>query len=617
MKLHKILFLIAIFPYVSLVWSQVATKNEAAPELQKDLKSLGPGTAEKPHGKPVIDFGELALAKFFPSTFKPSSNAIRKAELEINAEQTRIDEIKQLVAYSYRVRCPAGDDLRDRDQCFGSHSMGQRDAQTKYIGNYSKGATSHWGLGYDKDGVINLLLKDDGFDFGLRFRNDSATGRVQLAFLKSGVSEGFAFSNGPIDTSTRSYLRIYETVAIGAVGYGTHIDDAYHYVGQLRRLNSRGDRDTDGIGINIFNRDTGSKLIGYRKNDRALGKNTILQTDGSRSVVEYGAAGITYEVKYSSDGKVIAAGYITNGKLNGDLSRVSEFPFDFHVSIEMEVLNEIWVLNQRRKFAIQEYSNLVDTLAARASKIIASNEQETLGSDAPQGKRHALVIGNDSYANVQKLRNAVNDADAVASSLSKLGFQVAKYTDVAEKDFKEILRDFRRRVLEGDDVVIFYAGHGVQIENTNYLLPVDIRSSSGEQVRDDAIRVQRLLDDMLERKARFTLVILDSCRDNPFQSLGRSAGGRGLAPTAAASGQMIMFSAGSGQQALDRLGDDDKTKNGLFTRVLVSEIQKPGVSVDRVLRNVRNEVVRLAKTVGHLQTPALYDQALGDFYFKK
>ena len=76
-----------------------------------------------------------------------------------------------------------------------------------------------------------------------------------------------------------------------------------------------------------------------------------------------------------------------------------------------------------------------------------------------------------------------------------------------------------------------------------------------------------------------------------------------------------MFSAGAGQQALDKLGSDDKETNGVFTRVLLKEMSKPGIPVDRVLRNVRNEVVRLTRAVGHEQTPALYDQAVGDFYF--
>ena len=80
---------------------------------------------------------------------------------------------------------------------------------------------------------------------------------------------------------------------------------------------------------------------------------------------------------------------------------------------------------------------------------------------------------------------------------------------------------------------------------------------------------------------------------------------------------MIIFSAGTGQQALDKLGSSDKEKNGLFTRIFVREMQKKGVSVDRLVRNVRAEVVDLAKSVGHEQVPAIYDQVVGEFYFKK
>ena len=105
-------------------------------------------------------------------------------------------------------------------------------------------------------------------------------------------------------------------------------------------------------------------------------------------------------------------------------------------------------------------------------------------------------------------------------------------------------------------------------------------------------------------------------RDNPFKSTGRAIGTRGMAPTTAATGQMIIFSAGSGQQALDKLGGADKDPNSVFTRTFLKEMEKPGLTVDRVLRNVRNQVVGLAKSVGHQQVPALYDQVVGDFYFK-
>jgi hypothetical protein len=256
-------------------------------------------------------------------------------------------------------------------------------------------------------------------------------------------------------------------------------------------------------------------------------------------------------------------------------------------------------------------------------EIRASIQSESAGNSKSTpakifANRKALVIGNDSYQKVSPLANAREDAKVLAESLNSLGYKVTLKLDVTEKQFKSELRSFKNQVQPGDEIALFYAGHGVQIASTNYLLPIDIGGQSEEEVKDEAVSLQRLLDDMNEKGAKFTLAMIDACRDNPFKGSGRSvAGGRGLAPTTAATGQMIVFSAGSGQQALDKLGPSDKSKNGLFTRVFVKEMQKSGVSVDRVVRNVRSEVVSLAKSVGHDQVPAIYDQVVGEFYFKQ
>ncbi|MBU6270116.1 MAG: caspase family protein [Betaproteobacteria bacterium] len=245
----------------------------------------------------------------------------------------------------------------------------------------------------------------------------------------------------------------------------------------------------------------------------------------------------------------------------------------------------------------------------------ASAQAATPSAPAAAARR-ALVIGNDSYAQVARLNNAREDARAMAASLQSLGYQVTLRLDLREREMKQALRVFKAQVEGGDEVVFFYAGHGVQLGGSNYLLPVDIAGESEDQIRDEAIQLQRLLDDMSEKKARFTLALLDACRDNPFKTAGRSLGGRGLAPTSAATGQMVIFSAGAGQQALDRLGPNDKDPNGLFTRVFLREMHKPGLSVDRVVRSVRTEVVNLARSVGHEQVPAIYDQVVGEFFFR-
>ena len=273
-------------------------------------------------------------------------------------------------------------------------------------------------------------------------------------------------------------------------------------------------------------------------------------------------------------------------------------------------LAEISVAEQKRQADLLQQQ----TLAQQRSQELQRSQR--VEPAPPTGKRKALVIGNDLYRHVTRLDNARADARAMSQSLQTLGFNVTLALDQTERGLKETLRNFKSSVEGGDEVVVFYAGHGVQIGTTNYLLPVDIAGQNEEQVRDEAIQMQRILDDMQERRTGFLLMIVDACRDNPFKVAGRTLGGRGLAPTTAATGQMVIFSAGTGQQALDKLGADDKEPNGLFTRLFLREMEKPGVSVDRVLRTVRTEVARLARSVGHEQTPALYDQSLGDFFFK-
>jgi hypothetical protein len=232
-----------------------------------------------------------------------------------------------------------------------------------------------------------------------------------------------------------------------------------------------------------------------------------------------------------------------------------------------------------------------------------------------QARRIALVIGNDSYRNVDPLQNARSDARAIAATLKDLGFNVALKLDVTQSDMKAALRDLKSRTGAGDDVVFYFSGHGVQFDGTNYLVPIDIAPTDAMQVADDSVPLQRVLDDLSDQKASFSLAIVDACRDNPFKGTGRSFGSRGLAPVMAANGQMVLYSAGAGQQALDRLGPDDHDANGVFTRVLLKEIRKQGVSADRILKNVQTQVVELAKRAGHEQVPALYDQSIGDFYF--
>lgn len=233
-------------------------------------------------------------------------------------------------------------------------------------------------------------------------------------------------------------------------------------------------------------------------------------------------------------------------------------------------------------------------------------------------RRKALVIGNDAYKHISPLSKAVADAKAMAESLEKVGYTVTLKSNLTEREMKTTLRTFKSEVEAGDEVTFFFAGHGVEIAKENYLIPIDVAGDNPDQVRDETIALQRILDDMSEKKVKLTLALVDACRNNPFKSNGRAIGsGRGLAPTTPATGQMVVFSAGTGQEALDVLGPGDKNKNGVFTRVFIREMLKPDRTVDTVTREVREEVVRLAKSVNHDQVPAIYDQVVGKFYFSR
>jgi len=231
-------------------------------------------------------------------------------------------------------------------------------------------------------------------------------------------------------------------------------------------------------------------------------------------------------------------------------------------------------------------------------------------------KRVALVIGNDNYVTATKLFKARNDADAMARELRGAGFAVQLHKDLNYREMVKTIDVFANSITGGDEVVVFFAGHGVQIKSGNYLLPVDIEAETESQVEKTAYGLLDLTDKLSEAKAAFSLVVVDACRDNPLKSRGRSVGlSRGLSAIEPAKGQMIVYSASRGQSALDRLNDRDPNPNSVFTREFISKMKTPGVKIEDIVRSVQDSVEALAKTVSQEQRPALYNESRGNFYF--
>jgi hypothetical protein len=235
---------------------------------------------------------------------------------------------------------------------------------------------------------------------------------------------------------------------------------------------------------------------------------------------------------------------------------------------------------------------------------------------AAQAKRIALVMGNNNYQHVQSLQKAGNDATAMAAELRAAGFEVVLHRDLNYRAMVRALESLYNSITGGDEVVVFFAGHGVQIKNGSYLLPTDIEATTESEVEKTSYALNDLMENLGNAKAAFALVLLDACRDNPLRSRGRNMSmGRGLAPPDPPKGQMVVYSASRGQQALDRLNDSDANPNSVFTREFISRMRRPGLRVDELVRELQDSVETLARSVSHEQRPALYNEARGSFYF--
>jgi hypothetical protein len=238
--------------------------------------------------------------------------------------------------------------------------------------------------------------------------------------------------------------------------------------------------------------------------------------------------------------------------------------------------------------------------------------------EAMAEKRIALVIGNNDYQEVPKLQKAVGDAKAIADKFTKLGFKVTLALDLDRRKLNQALARLYSDIEPGDTVAVHFSGHGVELQGQNYLLPVDAPApeNGGEDLlKSETLSLQQLVETLVDKKAGARILIIDACRDNPFASAGkRSIGGtRGLGKVDVTRGTFIMYSAGNGQAALDRLNEQDNEETSVYTRVLLQRLDQPGITLRDLAATVREDVFKMAKTVGHEQYPAYYDEMPSNF----
>jgi hypothetical protein len=235
--------------------------------------------------------------------------------------------------------------------------------------------------------------------------------------------------------------------------------------------------------------------------------------------------------------------------------------------------------------------------------MIRSQVTDTLQSK----KRVALVIGNGNYL-TSILANPENDARAMAGVLKKIGFDVAEYENLNQGQMKKAIDDFGQKLKNNYVGLFFYAGHGIQAKGYNYLIPVDVSLKSEAQVEYDCVQADRVLALMEESGAQVKIMILDACRNNPFErSWTRAASGRGLATMNAPGGTLIGYATSPGSTASDGSG-----KNGLYTSALLESIVIPGYSISQMFQNVGRIV---SQSSDKQQIPWISSSLTADFYF--
>ena len=389
-------------------------------------------------------------------------------------------------------------------------------------------------------------------------------------------------------------------------GQGTATySDGEKYVGAFK------DDKYHGQGTRTFT--NGEKYVGEFKNDEYNGQGVYYSPGGERYVGEWrdgkrNGQGTTF----FSDGKKYVGGF-TNNSFNGqgtlfalNGSVIYQGIWDFGLYANSAPVKQVNVP------PVQLSSNERDRLNAEVeaerkkrqeleAQLAASVQPPLTQTNAPRRIAHALVIGNAAYPGSGRLDNPVNDANAISQKLRSMGFIVTTVTDANRQRLVQSMAQFRRTAASADISLLYYAGHGVQIFGTNYILPTDVDQTDPAQATIQGVSLNSVVENFLPGKTK--LVFLDACRDNALQRTSDRSVSKGLAPISAAEGTLISYATKDGQTAADGVG----SKNSPFTQALLEHLNDPQ-DIAVVLRKVRERVMKIT---GGKQQPWEYGSLTG------
>ncbi len=251
------------------------------------------------------------------------------------------------------------------------------------------------------------------------------------------------------------------------------------------------------------------------------------------------------------------------------------------------------------------HTKLILTLLLFTLFAEATNDRSIYRKTYANENKVALVIGNSSYTNFSVLKNTINDAEDMRDVLKAKGFDVLFLKDGDLRSMEKILRKFSYKLKKGGVGLFYYAGHGLEIEGNNYLIPTKAEIPEQDEVKYESLAVNLVIDKMKNSHNRLNIIVLDACRSNPF---GRDGGG-GLAQINSARGMYIAFATAPGKVA----SDGGNGKNGLFTKHLIYNISQPNFTLNEVFKQTRASV---DKESNSQQLPWTSSSIIGDFYFQ-
>jgi uncharacterized caspase-like protein len=238
------------------------------------------------------------------------------------------------------------------------------------------------------------------------------------------------------------------------------------------------------------------------------------------------------------------------------------------------------------------------------SALLSAQDRRIAPVDA-SARRVALVVGNNTYAS-SPLANSVRDAQVMKTALEANRFSVSLELNTSQQRLEQSVDQFVASIRPGDVTLFYYSGHGIQLQDQNYLIPVDFQAATPVAAKYRSYPVSRVVESMEAAGAAMQIVILDACRDNPYRSIRSGAGG--LAPMQVGTGTYLAFATAPGKTASDNPGG----QNGLFTQELAGVLRQTGLSLDDVFNQVR---ARVTQTSGNQQIPWSTSSVVGNFYF--